>query len=463
MAGLIIAKFGGSLLRGGEGYRVLADEVARLRSKNYRVVVVVSAMKGVTDLLYKAAEPGESVEPILKDVLERYTMAAREAIDNQEVLARLLGEINTMFSELFKLVWAVHVIGEAAPHVKAMIISYGEMLSAALASGVLRSRGIDSVWLHGGKAGLVASQGNYMEGIINYRESSRRVPERLQPLLEKGVVPVVMGFTAYTPTGQTVLLGRGGSDYTATLLARFLSADMARLYTDVDGIYTSDPRRIPSARHIPELGLGEAIELALLGAKRMHPRTFEPVEGTGLTVSITMPGSERETLVREGTPPPPVKAVVVLEGQSVVTVSGGGLAERVGIMARISSIAARNRINLKAILQPPTETVIALVVNREAAPLLARSLEAELSRLGVDVDYEHASLINVVGHGVSKPEISAEIFRLAAREGGVLGNLSTPGSNTVSLLVEPPEAWRLAERIHEEVVMEWWRRSERQS
>lgn len=460
---VLVAKFGGSILADGQGYKVLADTVESLIGEGYRPIVVVSAMKGATDTLFRAAslaQREESVEPLLRDLMERYTSAAHEAVEDREHLAKLLGEMNTLFTELFKLVWAVRVIGETAPHVEAMIVSYGEMLSAALAASVLRSRGVEARWLHGGAAGLVAAGGSYREAVVDYHESSRRVQERLQPLIENGIVPVVMGYTAYNRNGQTVLLGRGGSDYTATLLARFTGAWAARLYTDVDGVYTSDPRRIPEAMHIPRLGLDEAVELALLGAKKMHPRTFEPVEGTSLRVSITRPGAGRETLVMEGVYPPPVKAVVVQEGLTAVHISGGGLAERVGIMARISRTAADAGVNLKAIIQPPTETRITLIVGREDGPLLARRLEEDLSTLRVDVDYDHASLVSVVGWGLRDATISSKVFKTASSHGGAMGAIWAPGGSIITLISSPANAWSLAEALHGEVLMEWWRGSQ---
>ena len=456
MTDIVVAKFGGSLLRNSAGYLSLAEEVRSLRKSGYRVVVVVSAMKGVTDTLIDVVDAGWGWEQRLKHVMSLYLSAARGSLSNPELLSQTLGELTRLFDELFKLVWAVKVIGEATPHAKASIIAFGERLSAALASAVLRDKGIESAWLSGGEAGLVSRGEDYFDAVIDYAESSKRVGEALKPLIEDDVVPVVMGFTARNKEGKLVLLGRGGSDYTATLLARFLGAREARLYTDVDGVYSADPRYVKEARHIPRLSHEEAMELALLGAKKMHPRTFEPVQGTSIRVAITKPAANRATIVEQAEEPPPVKGIAVMDNLAAVTISGGGLVERIGAAAYIASIAARLGVNIKALAQPPTETRITLLVSRKDSEQLASVLSEELSKLAVNVEQREVATINIVGYGVKEPEISASLLSIASRLSGVMGTVWSPGSPILSIIVDPPKTWHIASKLHEEVVSKWW-------
>lgn len=209
MGEVIVTKFGGSLLKDASGFLSLAREVISLRKAGYSVVVVVSAMKGVTDTLIEVVESKEGWEQRLKQVMSLYISAAKEAIREPGILSRTLGELTRLFDELFKLVWAVKVIGEATPHAKSSIIAFGERLSAALAAAVLQDKGIKSVWLSGGEAGLVARNGDYFDAVIDYGGSDKRVKEGLKPLIEDDIVPVVMGFTAHSREGRLVLLGRG--------------------------------------------------------------------------------------------------------------------------------------------------------------------------------------------------------------------------------------------------------------
>ena len=451
---VVVAKFGGSLLRDSGGFTVAAQEVERLLRGGGRVAAVVSAMKGVTDELIEVVEKPAAWEPRLRRIMERYYSAARGAVTSERETTSVLGELSRLFDELFKLVWAVKMIGEVTPHARAAIISFGERLSAALLAATLRSLGVEAVWFDGREAGLVA-EGDPWEATVDYETSRSLVRERLLPLLERGVVPVVTGFMAGTREGRVVLLGRGGSDYTATLLARFLDAEEAVLYTDVPGVMSSDPRRIPGARVIPRLSYSEAMELALLGAKKMHPKTFEPLLGTGTRVRITMPGAEEATIVDQEGGPPPLKAVVVSEELSVVTIVGGGLVGRIGVASRVAGVAARLGVNLLSIMQPITETRISLVVRRGSAPRLAEALAEELDGLISSVERDDVAAVSIVGDGLRDSRVSGEIVEKAARIGGVRSILWAPGSPILVVYVEPREAWSIAATIHEEVVSRW--------
>jgi len=452
--GVVVAKFGGSLLRDSGGFTVAAREVEKLLGAGSRVAAVVSAMKGVTDELIEIVDKPTAWEPRLRRILERYYSAARGAVTSERETTSILGELSRLFDELFKLVWAVKMIGEVTPHARAAIISFGERLSAALLAATLRSNGVEAVWFDGREAGLVA-EGDPWEATVDYELSRRLVREKLTPLLERGVVPVVTGFMAGTRSGRVVLLGRGGSDYTATLLGGFLEADEVVLYTDVPGVMSSDPRRIPTARVIPRLSYAEAMELALLGAKKMHPKTFEPLVDTETRVRITMPGAGEATVVDRHGGPPPLKAVVVSEGLSVVTVVGGGLVGRIGIASRIAGIAARLGVNLLSIMQPITETRISLVVRREHAPKLAAALAEELEGVISNVEREDVAAVSIIGDGLRDSETSGELVEKAARIGGVKSILWAPGSPILVVYVEPGEAWSIASTLHEEVISRW--------
>ncbi len=452
--GVVVAKFGGSLLRDSSGFITAAHEVASLVERGYRVTAVVSAMKGVTDELIEVIEKPAAWEPRLRRIMERYYSAARGAVSSERETTAILGELSRLFDELFKLVWAVKMIGEVTPHARAAIVSFGERLSAALLAATLRSQGVEAVWLDGREAGIIA-EGDPWEATVDYELSRILVREKLGPLIERRVVPVVTGFMAGTRAGRIVLLGRGGSDYTATLLGRFLGAEEVILYTDVPGVMSSDPRRIPEARVIPKLSYAEAMELALLGAKRMHPKTFEPLMDTDARVRITMPGAGEATIVDRKGGPPPLKAVVVTEGLSVVTVVGGGLVGRIGVAARVAGVAARLGVNILSIMQPITETRISLVVHCSGAEKLAAALSEELGDTISGVETEEAAAVSIVGDGLRKSSMSGDIVEKAAGLGGVKSILWAPGSPILVVYVEPDEAWEIARALHEEVVARW--------
>ncbi len=449
---LAVAKFGGSILRGGEGYRVSASEAARLRER-YQLVVVVSAMKGVTDELLELCESPGTWPPRLEALMKRHYNAASEALGGAggDSLVKSLGELSRLFDELVKLVWAVNVMGGATPSAKAAIMAFGERLSAVIMAYALRARGLKAEWFDAGRAGIVGS-GNPLEATVDYEASRERVRRSLTPVIKSGAVPVVTGFTAESREGKTLLLGRGGGDYTATLLASFLDADEVYLYTDVPGVMTADPRRISGARVIPALSYEEAMELALLGAKRFHPRTFEPLLGTGIRVVIGMPGSRKATVVDEKGGSPPLKSVVITEDLALVTVVGGSMVGRIGTAARVTGAAASLGVNIIAIMQPITETSISLAVARRDADRLSENLSETIRGVIREVRVEDVSAVSVIGEGVRDPGIAGPLISLATRGGRVKSVLWAPPSPTLVVFTEPGFEGELAERLHREVL-----------
>ncbi len=453
---IVVVKFGGSVLAGGHGYRVLAETVKGLVEEGRRVVVVVSAMKGVTDTLIDIVYSRSGWDEKIKKIMEKYYAAAKEAVGGNE-LSSVFSELSRLFDELLKLVWASKVVGEVTPYTIASIVSFGEKLSAALASHAIRSYGVKSVWLSAHAAGI-RGVGDPLDALVDYDASRRGVEEGLRPLLGEDVVPVVTGFTASTSDGKTMLLGRGGSDYTATILARLVGAREVRLYTDVDGLKTADPRLVPEARHIDSLAFGEAEELALLGAKRMHPRTFEPLYNTKIRVIVTRPGAQKSTVIDWREDGPPVKAVAGINGLSLVAVEGGSLAGRVGVAARVMEAAASVGANIRVILQPVSETRIAIVVDSSKAARLMRVLEERFRGLGVRVEEKSVAVISIVGYGLKDYEMSSRTISEALSHLSVYGVVWAPSSYSVSLLLSPDQFVDGLRVIHKRVVEPWWTR-----
>ncbi|MBS7627905.1 aspartate kinase, partial [Candidatus Bathyarchaeota archaeon] len=210
--------------------------------------------------------------------------------------------------------------------------------------------GIPAKAFTGGEAGIITDS-NFGEARPLMEMTKLQVRQRLEPELEAGIVPVVTGFIATDQNGYITTLGRGGSDYTATILGVSLKADEVWLWTDVDGLMTTDPKVEPSARTIPQLSFHEAVEMAALGAKRMHPRALEPTSEAGIPVRIKntfrrdYPGTliTGEARVRPGSI---VKALTLIKDVAMITVSGSGMVGTPGTAARIFDVLGRNGINI---------------------------------------------------------------------------------------------------------------------
>ena len=274
-----ILKFGGTSVGSAEAFDQVAKIVARARQQDSQVVVVTSAMSGVTDTLINAAKAAAAGDrkpyrEAREDLMAKHQMVAGQLIGDgveRAALGRLFDARLTAFERLCR---SVDVLGELTPRGLDVISGTGERLSAPLLAAVLRANGVAAEWVDA--AEIVVTDDNFGNADPLIEPTTVHVKSRLQPLLNGGVVPVITGFVGATKDGISTTLGRGGSDYSAAILGAALHADEVQIWTDVNGIMTADPRVVPTARTIPEISYIEAAELAFYGAKVLHPKTILP-------------------------------------------------------------------------------------------------------------------------------------------------------------------------------------------
>ncbi|GGP19302.1 hypothetical protein GCM10007981_02440 [Thermocladium modestius] len=240
-------------------------------------VVVISAMKGVTDKLMRAAQEGRRED--LADVLGSYEDALRYIAPSDYVRYSSMLDIIGGSARRYLSVGDVDAVA-----------AHGELLSATVMAAALEARGTRSTAVY--DPGIVLERPGGVSGLSGFY-----VRQRLLHLIERGVTPVVPGFIGWTPDGKPATLGRGGSDYTASLLANYLGASRVFFYTDVPGIYSGDPNIIGNPKVINCMNVEEAYVFSAMGGKKFHPRTFEPLIGTRITAFITSPGSTSGTLI----------------------------------------------------------------------------------------------------------------------------------------------------------------------
>ncbi len=439
---LLVVKAGGSVLDSDRGYRKVASMVARLLREGKKVVLVVSAMKGVTDTLLSAYEKADP--SFIGKVVESY----------EEVRSRLglhdssfgIG-VDALLRDLVNTFNAFLILKLRDGRVRDLILSFGEKVSAYIMAGALENEGVGSIPLYGRGAGIVTDQ-RFSEA-SPLPSACEHVRERLGRVLSKGVTPVVAGFIGETPEGLTTTMGRGGSDFTATFISKCLGAVEARLITDVPGIMTGDPRIFRDARTIPVLSYDEAIELAHLGGKKFHPRTFEPVRETPIVTRVLELGSERGTAIVKSWRQPPLKAVAVVRDLELVMVRGAGMVGRRGTAARVMQVASEAGVNIIAISQPVSETSINLVVKKGSGKLLEKGLQRIVEEQVIR-EYEvinDAEAVSLIGCGLRRPEIIGET--LGMLKGHSIYMLAK-GPMEVSLSVVAPssEAEEIAREFH---------------
>jgi aspartokinase/homoserine dehydrogenase 1 len=455
---LSVHKFGGASLRDA---RALAAALSIVESADRPAVVVVSAFAGVTDALIGLAADlsrgnDAAVRKAASDLRRRYEASAREVAAAGDDRQRLLTRVRATFVEIGALTAAPGMLRELSPRSVDHLLSSGEELSARIFAAGLVARGVPSEYVSAVE--VIATDGRAGQASPDLAATDRRARARLRPLLSKGVIPVVPGFLGADSEGRVVTLGRGGSDLTATLLGRALSARAVTLWKDVRGFLTADPRVVADARVIPQLNVREAAELAYYGAKVLHPRALTPAGGFRIFVRpFDHPdeaGTEisgRRTLDRY-----PVKALSAIPGQALVTVTGNGMLGVPGIAARTFSALHREGISVSLISQASSEhSICAGIPDAQADDARRSLLEAfreEIARHEVDgVEMlRDLATISVVGLGMAgTPGIAARVFTALAPAINVVAIAQGSSELNISFVVEGSRAGEAQRRIHD--------------
>ncbi len=445
-AALEIWKFGGAALADEHGIRRAADQINAHRGP---VVVVASALAGVTDLLLSAT-------PAAADTFRAKHHAVARAIAKGSERDRLLSAIDAAATEYEDLCKALAMLGHVEARARDLLVSRGERLSSLLLAAAIstsKAKFVDA-------ADVIATDAAYGNAAPELSACATRARRTLLPLLNRGVVPVVPGFIGRAPDGSVTTLGRGGTDLTATLIARSIGAKCVVFWKDVPGILTADPRLVADARVIPHLHHREASEVAHYGAKVLHPRALIPVAGTRITLRIrsfvdpSLPGTE--VSARQSLKGYPVKALAILPEQAVVTVAGKGMVGVHGIAARTFGAVDAAGVSVSTIFQASSENSIGFTVPQAQADAAVASLRQafrhELEHGLIDGVTARAPLavIAVVGDGmVGTPGISARVFS-ALESGGINVVAIAQGSSerNISFVVSAADAPEAARRVH---------------
>jgi len=455
-----IHKFGGASLADAASMRHAATIVLQQPEPK---VVVISAMAGVTDVLLDVAARAvrgdlEPVRSAAQALRTRHTETARALLRRGPDLDALVQLIDTSIAELEQLAGGLAVLRELTPRTVDYLVARGERLSAQLFTVALREAGCQVAYVDATE--VVQTDGMFGRAAPDLGRTERSARRVLAPLLAQGTVPVVPGFLGATPEGQVATLGRGGSDLTATLLARALGAQEVSLWKDVPGLLTADPRIVPDARVVPQMHVREAAELAYYGAKVLHPRALIPIIKRKVAIrirpfadpaSLGTEISQRRTLEQY-----PVKALSAIPGQALLTVAGNGMLGVPGIAARTFEAVHREGISVSLITQASSEHSICFSVPAESATRARKSLQEtfrpELARQEIDsveVQTGLATLV-VVGLGMAgTPGIAARIFSALAEAGiNVIATAQGSSELNLSLMVDAKDAARAQRAVH---------------
>jgi aspartate kinase len=462
MARTLVMKFGGTSVGGPAAIRQSVGIVCAARAEWPRLVVVVSAMSGVTDALLRAAHgaaAGDEAVPaqIAADLRARHEAAASE-LAAPEALGTVLAATRGLLAEFEALCQAVRVLGEASPRALDAIGSLGERLNVPLVAAAVQAGGIGARAVPAEH--VIVTDAVHQAASPDMDATHAQAAALLEPLLAAGEVPVLGGFVGGTRTGVTTTLGRGGSDYSAAIVGVALAADEVWIWTDVDGVMSADPRVTAAARTLPELSFREISELAFYGAKVLHPKTIRPVveRGIGLWVKNTFNPRHPGTRIvpDNGVAPGSIKAVTAFKGQCMITLEGRGMIGIPGIAARTFAAVARTGTSVAMISQASSEQSICFVVPCSSGQAVIAALQAEfhLELTRRDIDSISCSaegaVVTVVGAGMRHtPGIAGRIFgALGAAGVNVIAIAQGSSECSISLVVAAAEADDAVRAIH---------------
>ena len=452
-----VMKFGGTSVKDA-GYKKISELLSNF--KKDKVVIVVSALRGVTDSLLGATKKAESgdekwVNNFLKNLKETHRSVAKSSIGS--IPSGLEERLSRADYELEHVLYGILYLKEATPRSIDYVISFGERYSSDIASATLVSSGYKSRSFTGGEAGIVTNS-RFGEATPIMDITKENVKAVLIPLLNDGSIPVVGGFAGATKDGIVTTFGRGGSDYTATIIASAIGADEVLIWSDVNGIMTADPKIVPEAKNLPEITYDEALEMAVIGAKSLHPRALEPVIGKKIPVRLKNtfnPIHEGTLIVSKASKPNSsvVKVISLIKDASMLTVRGASMVGEAGTAAKFFDLLADAKINIMMISQSVSESNISVVMKKQ---YLERAYEVVNLELGKDtkkIEVEpDVSVVASVGEGMKgTPGVAARMFRAVA-EAGVNVRMIAQGSSelNISFVVKEEDGTKAVKALHRE-------------
>ena len=458
----LVLKFGGTSVSSSQNIRNVATMIKKL-TKDHKIIPVFSAISGVTDdliritnLIQNRNKEGASV--IAKKIIKMHTDIAGQCVKNSKIKKELLNKMKSDLDEFQDLLHGMLLLGEVTPRSSDYMISFGERLSINLVAFTLNELGIKAVPLTGKDVGIVTDSN--FGGAKPLMDTTRlHVSHTIENLLQKKTMAVIGGFAGADQHGNITTFGRGGSDYTATIIASSIKADEVWLMSDVDGLMTTDPKIIKNAKLIKEVSYIEAMEMALFGAKYIHPRALEPLVAKKIplrirnTFNLDNPGT-LVTATPQADTQKTVKCVSTIRHTGLIDVRGGSMVGAPGTAATIFSILAKEGINIMMISQSPSESSISIIVKKNDLDKAVNSLEMNLlgkviKKVDVTVDVSILALIGSGMRGITG--VASKVFTAVAKK-GVNVIMIAQGSSELNLafVVKDSDCNAAVQALHDE-------------
>jgi len=460
-----VYKFGGVAVGSGEAIRAATGHVKQAAP---RVAAVVSAANGVTDLLLdagNAALRGDRVAYMTAS--KKFEVRHNELIDaviaNRARAQKLREVVSDSANEMRSMAESIAVLRELTVRATDALVARGERMLAQIFTGALAEAGVEAEYVEASE--VILTERRLGSLWPNFLRCERAAKKNVIPILESGRVVVMPGYLASGPDGEVVTLGRGGTDFSAAILARSIGASAVTLFKEVDGLMTADPKSVPSARLLPELHYREAAELAFYGAKVLHPRTMIPLVDRKIPLFVRNIFREsRGTRISDDVKPGayPVKALTAIHRQALISIEGSGMIGVPGVAGRAFTALSQAGHSVSMISQASSESSICFVVpETEAGHAVAALDEAFLlERKSKLIDRVRAereiALIAVVGLGMrGRPGIAARTFSaLSGSNVNVVAIAQGSSELNITIAVSERDAGRALQALHTEYQLE---------
>jgi len=463
MNNLLVMKFGGTSMGSAERIKVAAG-ICTEQKRQRPVVAVVSAMSGITDLLLNTlrhAEGGDEpgIAANLKRLMARHLETCKELLDGTRCESTISG-IQGLIGDFERIANGVRMLGERPPRSVDEAIAIGERLSALMISQYLEASGVPAEPING--ASVIVTDAVFGNATPIMPETRKKADQIVRPLLERGTIAVMTGFNGATMDGRPTTLGRGGSDFSASILAAALDASELWIWTDVDGIMSADPRSVSDARVLDSLTYSEAAELAYNGAKVLHPRTLAPLIERQIPVwsknsfNLKHPGTRIVSTVEAPLGP---RAVTSMANVALISLEPANAAlSGTRLMARALEALADANAEVLALTSSSYRQSFCFLVRTEELPAAMKSLEADLALelthgylKPIEVD-ENVGLLAVVGEGMrGTPGLAGRVFQaISQQDVNIIAIAQGSSELTISVVVRRDGLERAIRAVHQE-------------
>jgi len=433
---MIAMKIGGSSLRSVESLLQVTEIICNIPEREK--IVVLSAVSGVTDHLLKSSREALQTErrigPLLDYLRELHRELVVSTINGTELRHQTMDEIEYLLSRLEKLLYGVAYTGECTRRSKDLIVSMGERMAVQLLAGCLRNHGQEAIAMDADKIDLVA-HGEYGYGNADLETTARMLPLHLQDALRRSAIPVITGFFGRTTAGHTITFGRGGTDYSAAIIAYAMDCRELQIWKDVDGFLTAAPDLVAKAKPLDYLAYEEAAELSYFGASILHPRTVEPLALKRIPAVIKNTYSPQVT----GTTIGPdkhqqdevIKSVVANDKIGALRIHGASLGQQLGFLKQVVSALSDADINIISVIT--AQTAVNFLLNKQDIAK-SQSLIENLKIPYIDhlEPLMDVALVGVVGEGLAETRgLAARVFTSVAAAGANV-EMITSGASKVA-------------------------------